>query len=154
MRGMFVRYAAAAALAAGLMLGQTQPPEDRQPGQRMAKRLDQVAIVLDLTPDQRTQMQTIIQQSMQESKPIFQQLRQNRLQMRQWLESGATGPEFEQQVQQLAQAQGQLMGQLAAIKAHGFAQFYSTLTPQQRQKAGALFSLMMHHYPGRFGGGY
>lgn len=154
MRGMFVRYAAAAALAVGLMLGQTQPPEDQQPGQRMAKRLDQVAIVLDLTPDQRTQMETIIQQAKQESRPIFQQLRQNKLQMRQLLESGAAGPQFEQQVQQLAQAQGQLFGQLASIKARGVAQFYSTLTPQQRQKAGALFSLMRHHHFRRFGGGY
>ncbi|MGE5567538.1 MAG: Spy/CpxP family protein refolding chaperone [Rhodospirillales bacterium] len=154
MRGMFVRYAAAAVLAAGLMLGQTQPPAEGQPGQRMAKRLDQVAIVLDLTPDQRTQLQTIIQQAMQESKPIFQQLRQNRLQMRELMESGATGPQFEQQVQQLAQAQGQLFGQLASIKARGVAKFYSTLTPQQRQKAEALFGLMMHHHFPRFGGGY
>jgi Spy/CpxP family protein refolding chaperone len=154
MRGILVRYAAAAALATGLMLGQApvenQPP---QPGQRFANRLNQVAQVLELTPDQRTQMQAIIQQGMQAARPIMQQLRQNKLEMRQLIESGATGPQFDQQLQQFASTQGQLVGQLAGIKARGMAQFYSMLNPQQRQRATALSNLMGgHHRHGHHGG--
>jgi Spy/CpxP family protein refolding chaperone len=153
MRGILVRYAATAALAAGLMLGQA-PTESQapQPGQHFAKKLDQIAQVLDLTPDQQTQVQTIVQQGMQSAHPILQQLRENKLQMKQLTESGASGPQFDQQVQQLASAQGQLIGQLAAIKAKGVAQFYSLLSPQQKQKATALFSLMRSRHGHGHGG--
>lgn len=155
MRGIFARYAAGAVLAAGLMLGQQPPVEGQppQPGQRFAHRLNQVAQILELTPDQQTQMQTIIQQGMQAARPIMQQLRQNKLEMRQLIESGTTGPQFDQQVQQFASTQGQLVSQLAVIKARGVAQFYSMLNPQQRQKASALFNLM-HHGRGHGHGGW
>ncbi len=149
MRGIFVRYAAAAALAAGLLFGQapveSQPPQPGTRQFRYANRLNQVAQILELTPDQRTHMQTIIQQGMDSARPLIQQLRQNRLQMKQLIDSGTTGPQFDAQVQQFASAQGQLVGQLAAIRARAVAQIYSMLNPQQRQRAIALHSLMMPH---------
>ncbi len=146
MRGMLLRYAAAAAFAAGTIVAQAQPPpgpqDQQQWQQRHAFKMNQIAQLLELTPAQQNQAQAIIQQGMQAAGPLMRQLRQNRREMKQLIESGNTA-QFNQQVQQYAQEQGQIYGRLAEIKARATEQFYALLNPQQRQKAVALHNLSM-----------
>jgi Spy/CpxP family protein refolding chaperone len=144
MRGILTRYAAAAVLSAGMMFAQQVggPPAQQPEGQ--AYRIQQLAQVLDLTPDQQTQAQTIMQQARDAALPVMQQLRQNRQQLRQLIEAGNTA-QFNQQVQQFATTQGNLHGQLALIRARAMEQFFTMLNPQQRQRAIALYNLRMAH---------
>jgi Spy/CpxP family protein refolding chaperone len=85
-------------LAAGFASAQT-PPADSPPAASNAapqmNRLDRLAILLDLTPEQKTQVQQILQQQRQQmraffqqqtasgAKPNFQQMRTERQQLRQ-----------------------------------------------------------------------
>lgn len=147
MRGILTRCAAVAVLAAGMMLAQTAaPPAQPPPGH--AYRIQQLSQLLELTPDQQNQAQVIMQQARDAAMPLVQQLRQNRQQIDQLIESGNTA-QFNQQVQQFASSQGNLAGQLALIRANAMEQFYTMLNPQQRQRAVALYKLMMgHHHEG------
>ncbi len=153
MRGIFTRSAAVAVLMAGTMLAQTAPPA-AQPPPRHAYRLQQLGQVLELTPDQQNQAQVIMQRAMTTARPLVQQLKQNRQQINRLIESGNTA-QFNQQIQQFATAQGNLVAQLAVIRANAMEQFYTMLNPQQRQRAVALHNLMMGHMMGHrrhFGG--
>lgn len=85
-------------LAAGFASAQTppvdSPPAASNPTQRL-NRLDRIAILLDLTPEQKTQVQQAFEQQRQQmrafwqqqqasgAKPDFQQMRAERQQLRQ-----------------------------------------------------------------------
>ena len=85
-------------LAGGLASAQTppadSPPAADNPAQHMS-RIDRMAILLDLTPEQKSQVQQVLDQQRQQmrafwqqqtasgAKPDFQQLRAERQQLRQ-----------------------------------------------------------------------
>jgi Spy/CpxP family protein refolding chaperone len=85
---------------------------------------------LNLTADQKQQAKTLFQQTRQNVEPIAQQAKQNREALAAAVKANDTA-----QIQHLAAQQGNLQGQLLAIRSASMAKFYSTLTPDQRAKA-------------------
>ena len=126
---------AAAAMAAGLAFAQAPAaaptptaPAHKRPLRAMARH--RAIQALNLTDAQKQQAKTIFQQSRATTQPIREQLKQNREALASAVKANDTN-----QIQQLAQAQGTLMGQVAAARARARAQFYQILTPDQRAKA-------------------
>jgi len=135
-----IRYAATALAAAGLLLAQGTGTPPKGPGARLANRLDKLATELNLTPDQKTQVSTIVQNAFSQAKPLFSQMRQNHQAIEQLVKGGTTA-NFDQQLQTLANAQGALTAQMSVIHAKAMAQVWALLTPDQQQKAGQLHGL-------------
>jgi Spy/CpxP family protein refolding chaperone len=119
------------------MFAQAQPTQPAQPGAnhktfaarrtQMRQRLMQA---LNLTPAQKEQARTIFQGARQSAKPVRDQLRENRTAM-----AAAVKADNTQQIQQLAAKRGELVSQMATVRANAMAKFYQTLTPEQRAKA-------------------
>jgi len=118
----------------------------------MERRLDKIATVLDLTDAQKTQVKSIFDGSMTQSKPLFTQMRDNR-QAIETLAKGGASANFDQQLQALANTQASLTSQLTVIHAKAMAQVWDLLTPEQRQKAEQLRDLFMMGGPGGMRGG-
>jgi periplasmic protein CpxP/Spy len=93
-----------------------------------------MAAELGLTDAQKAQAKTIFQNAHQTAMPVMQQLRQERQAVRAAVQAGKS----EQEIQQLAQAEGPQLSQLAGIRASAFAKFYAMLTPDQQQKLQTL----------------
>jgi len=132
--------AAVAALAAGTVWAQAPATDSlaaATPGTRLdtgrqaGLRLRRMARVLQLTDSQRQQARAIFSQARQAAQPVRQQLQQNRQALKEAEIGGGD-------VQQLAALHGNLSGQVAAIRAQAWAQFYNLLTPAQRAQAGQL----------------
>ena len=153
MRYSFIKYAAVAALVAGITFAQT-PTSDSRQGTVNAQQgrlgfmrghldLDHVAQALNLTDSQKVQARTIFQQARQSAEPIRQELRQNR----EKLSAAAKVSNSEGDIQKLANEQGRLLGKLIAIRTEASAKFYQMLTPEQRVKADQMheqFRQRMH----------
>ena len=148
MKRQIAKAAVFAALATGLVFAQApsstpspNPPAGRHHFARHngAARLGQA---LNLTDAQKEQAKTIFQQARQAAQPLREQLKANR----QALMAAAKAGNNDAQVQQLATAQGQLVGQMSAIRAEAFGKFYATLTPEQRAKADQMQQNLHQHW--------
>ncbi len=129
-------------VSAGLLLAQgagTTPPT---PGQRAQNRFNRIADLLNLTADQRTQIQTIMQGTRTQAQALRPQMQGNRQDLMTLIKSGSSGADFDSKLQALANTQGSLMSQMTVIHAKAMAQVWALLTPDQQQKAGDLFGLM------------
>ena len=144
MRFSFLKYAGVAALATGMVFAQVPAGTSQsgttqaQPGRRgfMRRHLNRMAQQLNLTDSQKQQGREIFQQARQSAQPIRQELKQNREALR----AAAKGNQGDTQIQMLANKQGQLLGQLVAIRTEASAKFYQMLTPEQRAKADQMQS--------------
>ena len=138
MRYPFMKYAAAATLAAGIVFaqaptGNSQPGASTQRGRGGFKRwnLEHIAQALNLTDSQKEQARTIFQQARQSAEPVRQELRKNH----ETLAAAAKAGKSESDIQNLANERGRLLGKLVAIRTVASAKFYQMLTPEQRVKA-------------------
>jgi Spy/CpxP family protein refolding chaperone len=136
---LLIVTAAAALSAAGLFAAAETGHMGRHGrfGARMAAELG-------LTDAQKAQAKIIFQTAHQTAMPVMQQLRQERQAVRAAAQAGKS----DQEIQQLAQAEGPQLAQLAGIRASAFAKFYATLTPDQQQK---LQTLRQSHRGGKSG---
>jgi Spy/CpxP family protein refolding chaperone len=123
-----MRFAAVAALAAGMVFAQA--PSTPQPRPRAVVR-QRIAQALNLTDAQKQQAQALIRQTRQTVQPLRQQSKQNRQALMAAIKAGKGDVE----IHQLALTQGNLAGQLVAARAEALAKFYNMLTPEQRAKA-------------------
>ncbi len=142
-RSLF-RFAAAAVLSAGLIMAQG-PAQGQAPagqGQRFQQRFQKIATLLNLTSDQQTQIESILQQSFTSAQPLMQEMRTNRQAIEQLVKSGTAGADFDKQIQPLASTQANVVSQLTVLHAKAFAQVWNLLTPDQRTKAEDLRGLM------------
>ena len=128
-RNPFTKGAAVATLAAGIIFAQAPTHQGRRAFVR--RHLQRIAQALNLTDSQKQQARAIFQQARQSAQPVRQELRQNREALRAAAKAGS----IDADIQKLAANQGQLRGQLIAIRTEAAAQFYRTLTPEQRAKA-------------------
>jgi len=141
MRNSWIRFTGAAALAAGMLLAQAPaPPDQSQPpaGQhqmRQARMFDRLVSTLNLTDDQQQQVKSILQSAHQSSRPIAQQLRQDRQSLRAAIQAGKPDADLNQ----ISGDIGSLTGQLTAMRSKTFAKIYALLTPDQRTQAQAMF---------------
>jgi len=129
-------FAGMAVVALGTTAVFAQPPQPPQapqtqqaPHRAHGRMLRRMAAFLNLTPDQKVQAKSIFQQSAQSSKPIRQQMRQDRTALQAAIKAGDTN-----QIQQLTASIGNEQGQLAASRATAMSKLYKTLTPDQQQK--------------------
>jgi Spy/CpxP family protein refolding chaperone len=136
MKNHLIKLAAVAALAGGMAVAQTSPAPAPQPGQAKAgmrswgMARQRMMQALNLTDAQKQQAKAIFQQARQSAQPVRQQLQQNRQAL-----SAAVKANDAAQIQSLSNQQGQLEGQLLAIRSEARAKFYSSLTPDQKAKA-------------------
>ena len=100
---------------------------------------------LALTPEQKQQAKTIMQNTRQQAQPLAQQLHQNRQALSAAVQAGDSA-----KIQQLSNTMGTLEGQVLAIRSAGRAQFFALLTPDQKAKA-AAFQQKAHEVLGRKG---
>lgn len=90
---------------------------------------------LDLTEEQKTQVQQIRQTSREKIKPIREQMRANRQKL---TELSATGSFDQAQVQAIAAQQGNLTAQLIVERESVKSQIFQVLTPEQKAKAAEI----------------
>jgi protein CpxP len=107
--------------------------------------MQKMAAQLGLTDTQQAQAKAIFQGAHQAAKPVRQQLRQERQAIQAAIQAGKS----DQEIQQMASAEGPQLAQLAAIRASASAKFYSTLTPDQQQKLQAMHQARGHNRKAR-----
>ena len=109
--------------------------------------VDRIGSRLDLTADQKTQVNSIIAAERQNVAPLFDQLRTDWQRMR---EATAGGQFNEEQVRAIAANQTQTITELLVAKERVKSKIYAVLTPEQRKEADA----MLEHFHSRFGKGF
>jgi Spy/CpxP family protein refolding chaperone len=137
MKQQLIRFAAVTALASGMIFAQAPAPSPNpqaRPHNFIRQHMAQIAQQLNLTDAQKQQAKMIFQQARQTAQPVREQLKQNR----QALVEAAKAGNGDAAIQQLAARQGNLLGQMVAVRTEAFAKFYATLTPEQRTKAEQL----------------
>jgi len=111
----------------------TPQPDPGKAGMKPRAMHHRMLKALNLTAAQRQQAKTIFQQTKQNVQPIVQQAKQNREALAAAVKANDTA-----KIQQLAAQQGNLKGQVLAMRSDSIAKFYATLTPEQRTKAEEL----------------
>lgn len=134
MKNNWLRFAAATAIAGGMILGaqeMSNPPappaaQQHQRGARMAR-------YLNLTPAQQAQAKAEFQAVRQSTMPIRQQLKQIHAGLFQAVRANDTA-----RIDQLSAQAANLKGQISAMRNEARAKLYTMLTPEQRAKADQL----------------
>ena len=151
MKTYFTKFATVAALAAGMAFAQapatTPQPAPAKAGMRARGVVrHRMLAALNLTDAQKQQAKSLFQQTRQNLQPIVQQARQNRDALAAAVKANDTA-----QIQQLSAQQGNLNGQILAMRSASMAKFYATLTPDQRAKADQLRQQMKQRVQQRKG---
>jgi len=98
----------------------------------------EVETVLAMTPAQRNQAQTTIDQARQQAHPVRKELKNTNQALKSAIKSDNTS-----EIQKLSSTEGQDIGKLVAIRSSAMAKVYRNLTPDQQTKADALHQMMM-----------
>jgi Spy/CpxP family protein refolding chaperone len=134
MKNTWLRFAATAAIAGGMLLGAqeagTQPAQPTAPQVHQHNGGARIARYLNLTPAQEARAKAELQSARQSAQPIRQELKQVRLAMFQAVRANDTAG-----IERLSAQGANLRGQISAMRHEAFARIYSTLTPEQRAKA-------------------
>lgn len=93
---------------------------------------EMIARELNLTAEQKTQIEQIIESEKTNIKPLVQQLAEHRRQLK---ALGTDGTFNEAQVRAIAQQQGQTMSEMIVVKERIQSRIFAVLTPEQRTKA-------------------
>ena len=141
MKKTLMHFGTIAALASGMMFAQTPDPSTQQPQPPAQHRqwnrgqmLDRMATKLNLTDDQKQQAKTIMGSARESSKPVRDQLRQDRLALKNAVKAGKSDAEIDQ----ISANLGRDTAQMTAIRTKAFAKVYGLLTPEQRTQADHL----------------
>ena len=144
MKNTWLRFAAVAAIAGGMLLSaQEVGSQPEQPAVQQQRRHDggaRIAQYLNLTPAQEAQATAEFQAARQSAQPIRGQLKQVRLAMSQAVRANDTA-----KIDQLSTQEANLKGQILALRHQAFARLYTTLTPEQKAKADQLPAQMRQH---------
>ena len=150
MKFTLLKVVGISAVAAGLALSQAPQGQTSQGSDQARSHhhmLGRFAANLNLTDAQKQQAQQIFSQARQAAEPVRAQLKQNREALSAAIKSNSTA-----EIDRLSNANGPLLAQVSAIHAKAFAQFYSILTQEQKDKVGTRFQGMMNgmgHMRGR-----
>lgn len=134
----FRLFVAVMAVLLGTAVAQSQAADDNPPAPPMhhhfghggMEHIGFFARNLDLTDAQKAQMKTILQKEHPAMKPLFQQLHQNELQLRQYSE----GAYDETKVRALAAQQSQTQIELAVQRTRIHNELFQVLTADQQAK--------------------
>jgi protein CpxP len=145
----FIGMAAALALSGGLLaqgMGPGRGPRWRS--ERFQNRVDRLAVILDLTEQQKADAKALFDKSSEQMKNIGAQLRENQQAIAELVKT-APG-DFDTRLSELAAKQGSLHSQMIVLRAKTHRDLLALLTPEQREKAEKLRGLMA---PGPMGRG-
>jgi protein CpxP len=134
----FIVMAILLAVAAGLATSVSAQGPGHGFGHKHGGMLQHMTKELNLTEAQQTQIKSIMADSRTRTKPLMQQLKQNR----QAADTNMNGTFDEAQARTFANKQSQIMSNLIVERQRTKSQIYSVLTPDQRQKA---LQLMQQH---------
>ena len=98
----------------------------------------EIESVLSMTPQQKDQARTTMQNARQSATPIRQELTSTNQALQAAVRSDDTA-----QIQRLSTTEGQEIGQLLAIRSSAVANVYKTLSPNQKTRADALQHILM-----------
>lgn len=98
-----------------------------------AGMLQHFGAALNLTEEQKQFARQLMKDTRAQSQPLADQLRANRDELAAAVKANNTGA-----ISQIAERQGALTGQVAALHAKSMATFYAQLTPEQKAKAEEL----------------
>src|SRR5579864_222879 len=139
MKHRFLNIAGAAVLAAGMALAQNAPaPNSPHPGRHAAQAgsmLDRMAARLNLTDAQKQQAQSIFAEARKSAQPVRAQIRQNKQALAAAVKSNSPAD-----IDRISNSLAPLLARASAIHSKAFAQFYATLTPDQKSKVDQRFS--------------
>ena len=133
--------------------GAPRPPERTEAPDGAGPFMGRIAEVLELTPRQQDQIQTILKAEKEQAAPLRKKMMENRKQLQAVIE---TQPFDEEAVRTLAAAQADTRTELIVSRARVQNQISAVLTPQQRELARKIRPLMKdrpgpgrsHHGPG------
>jgi protein CpxP len=133
MKKTLITLPVSALIAAGLMLGQSNPDTTTPQRQHRfengsGEHRDGMFQSLNLSDAQKEQAKSIFSSARQSNQALEQQMHDARKALNDAAKSGAS----DAQIDQLAAKVGPLSAQLAAAQAKTFAKFYTILTPEQR----------------------
>ena len=151
MKRRLTMFAAAGALAAGLMFAQAPATPQRgnhhswkASGMMFRQRMAQA---LNLTDAQKAQAKSIFQETRQSTQALRDQLKENRAALTAAMKANDTAG-----IERLSAKQGSLVGKLTAARTEAMAKFYKVLTPEQKAKADQMHQAFrqrmqqrMHH---------
>ena len=121
-----------AALSAGALLA--NPAVVSQHRLAHGERLNRMSAALNLTDQQKEQARDIFKSTRESTRPVWQELREERKAVRTAIQAGKS----ESEVEALAQKEGPALAKMAVARADASAKFYAILTPEQRQKLATL----------------
>jgi Spy/CpxP family protein refolding chaperone len=117
---------------------------------RMEKRFNDLAQLLNLNPDQRTKAQAIFKQAWSSTQPLLTQLGQNREAIANLIQSNPPQAQFNTQLVKYSEREGNLVSQLVTVRTQAIEQFRNILNPTQQQKAADLYYLVTSQRPFEF----
>ena len=106
-----------------------------------------IAGYLDLTESQKAEAETIFKSAHESAEPFVTQVKQGHEVLVDAIKAGKS----EQELGQLTDQQGAVVGKVGKIYATAFARFYTTLTPEQKEKAEDLHQQFREFRGHRFG---
>jgi Spy/CpxP family protein refolding chaperone len=148
MKNNLIRLATVAAMAAGMTFAQVpaQTPQEQPPAAHRTERgrkaeHQRMMQSLNLTSAQKQEAKTLFQEARASSKPVREQLRQNRQALADAIKADDTA-----RIHTLSARQANLFAQMTEIRADAMAKFYTKLSPGQRAKADQLHQQMMQRW--------
>jgi Spy/CpxP family protein refolding chaperone len=148
----WMKWMGIGAVSAGLLLA--QPPAAARRGdagagaearQRPHRGMVLIARMLDLTEEQKAQVQAIVKDARTQAAALAPQLKEQR----QAIQDAVTSNPSDSAIRNLADKQGDLISQLTVIRIKSMVKFFAILTPEQKEKAMDLRGKL----EGLFGGG-
>ena len=97
--------------------------------------VDRLAVRLSLTDAQKQQAQSIFAEARKSAQPLRAQIRQNKQAL-----AAAVKSNSQADIDRISNSMAPLLAQASAIRSKAFAQFYATLTPDQKSKMDQRFS--------------
>ena len=116
---------------------------------RMARHMEMMVTVLDLSDEQKVQLETLMTQQRQDKQQLREKMRASRDALRE-VEAAETFNEADFLAKAIKQAEvkTEMMAERAKMKQ----QIYALLTPEQQEKADKLSEMRGHRGKGRHGG--
>ncbi len=116
---------------------------------RMGHRMEMMSTILDLTEEQKAQLEALMTQQWQDRQPLREKMHASRDALRE-LEAADTFNEADFLAKSIKQAE--LKTEMMVERAEMKQQIYALLTPEQQEKADKLAEVKGHRGKGRHGG--
>lgn len=147
LKQIFIGVAALVVVAGGLLLAQGTGLGRGKHANRLDRMKEFVATYLDLSEGQKAQAEQIFANARESAKPLVAEMRKDRESLVEAVKAGDG-----QAIERISQSGGALMGRVMSIHGKAAAEFYKTLTAEQKAKAEKLHGQFRGMWGRPFGG--